>query len=79
MVNPSPIHRNVRVTRVNDLIRVVTLHAAVIASGLLTYLMGCGVASNDSDQVCYLQHRMVLTEATGDAELVLWDGREFGH
>jgi hypothetical protein len=79
VVNPSPIHRNVRVTRVNDLIRVVTLHAAVIASGLLTYLMGCGVASNDSDQVCYLQHRMVLTEATGDAELVLWDGREFGH
>ena len=74
MVNPSPIHRNVRVIRVNDLIRVVTLHAAVIASGLLTYLMGCGVASNDSDQVCYLQHRMVLTEATGDAELVLWDG-----
>jgi len=22
---------------------------------------------------------MVLAEATGDAELVLWDGREFGH
>ena len=22
---------------------------------------------------------MVLTEATGDAELVLWDGAEFGH
>ena len=22
---------------------------------------------------------MVLTEATGDAELVVWDGREFGH
>jgi len=22
---------------------------------------------------------MVLTEATGDTELVLWDGREFGH
>jgi len=21
----------------------------------------------------------MLTEATGDAELVLWDGREFGH
>jgi hypothetical protein len=21
----------------------------------------------------------VLAEATGDAELVLWDGREFGH
>jgi len=41
--------------------------------------VGCGVASNDSDQVCYLKQRMVLTEATGDAELVLWDGREFGH
>ena len=77
--NPSPIHSNIRVTRVNDLIRVVTLHATVMASGPLTYLVGCGVASNDSDQVSYLQHRMVLTEATGDAELVLWDGREFGH
>jgi len=37
----------------NDLIRVVTLHAAVTASGSLTYLMGCGVASNDSNQVSY--------------------------
>jgi len=64
---------------VDDLIRVVTLYAAVMASGSLAYLVGCGVASNDSDQVSYLQHRMVLTEATGDAELVLWDGREFGH
>ena len=32
-------------TRINDLIRVVTLHATVVASGPLTYLMGCGVAS----------------------------------
>ena len=31
-----------------------------------------------ADQVSYLEHRMVLTEATGDAEIVLWDGREFG-
>ncbi len=30
-------------------------------------------------QVRYLQQRVVLTEATGDAELVVWDGREFGH
>ena len=28
-----------------DLIRVVTLHATVIASGSQAYLMGCGVAS----------------------------------
>jgi hypothetical protein len=29
--------------RVNDLIRVVTLHAAVMTSGALAYFMGCGV------------------------------------
>ena len=38
----------------SDLIRVVTLHPTVIASGPLTYLTGCGIASNDSYQVCYL-------------------------
>ena len=52
----------------NDLIRVVTLHAAVMASGSLTYLMDCGVAAYHCYQVSYLQHRMVLTEATGDEE-----------
>jgi len=41
--------------------------------------VGCGVASNDSDQVGHLKHGMVLTETTGDAELVVWDGAEFGH
>ena len=45
-----------------------------MTSGSLTYLMGCSVASYDSYQVCYLWHRMVITEAAGDAELVLWDG-----
>ncbi|MDA9347452.1 hypothetical protein N9R89_01935 [bacterium] len=50
-----------------------------MASGSLAYLMGCGVASYDSYQVSYLQHPMVLTEAAGDAELVLWDSCEFGH
>jgi len=35
----------------NDLIRVVTLHATVMASGSLTYLVGRGIASDDSDQV----------------------------
>ena len=39
----GPIHRHTRVARVNDLIRVVTLHATVMASGSLTYLVGCGV------------------------------------
>ena len=29
--------------RSNDLISVVTLHAAVVTSGSLTYLVGCGV------------------------------------
>ena len=65
--------------RMSYLIRVVTLHAAVMASGSLTYLVGCSVASYDSYQVCYLKKRVVLTEATGDAELVPWDEREFGH
>jgi len=68
------IYPTIGMNRISYLIRVVTLHAAVMASGSLTYLMGCGVASCDCYQVCYLKHRMVLTEATGDAELVLWDG-----
>ena len=50
----SPIYRIIKVTRVDDLVRVVTLHATVMASGSLTYLVGCGVASYDSYQVCYL-------------------------
>jgi len=50
----SPIYRIIKVTRANDLIRVVTLHAAVMASGSLTYLVGCGIASYDSYQGCYL-------------------------
>ena len=59
--NPSTIHRNVRATRVNDIIRVVTRGTAVMASGFLTHLMGCSIASCDFYQVCYLKHRMVLT------------------
>ena len=49
----SPIYRIIKVTRVDDLVRVVTLHATVMASGSLTYLMGRGVASYDSYQVSY--------------------------
>jgi len=45
--------------------------ATVMASRSLTHFVGCGIASNDSYQVSYLQHRMVLAEAAGDAELVL--------
>ena len=55
MLNPSPIHRNVRVTRANDLIRVVTLNAAVMASSPLKNLMGCSIASYNSDKVCKWQ------------------------
>jgi hypothetical protein len=39
----------------------------------LKYLVGCGVASYYSYQVCYLLKRVMLTEAAGDAEFVLWD------
>ena len=66
--------RIIRTATINNLIRIVTFDATVVASGPLTYLVGCGIASNDRYQVCYLKKRMVLTEATGDAELVLWDG-----
>ena len=34
--------------RSNDLVRVVTLHATVMASGSLTYLMGCGMKADHS-------------------------------
>jgi hypothetical protein len=50
----SPIYRIIKVTRANDLIRVVTLHAAVMASGSLTYLVGCSIASCECNQDCYL-------------------------
>ena len=73
--NHSPINRNIRIIRVNDLIRVVTLHATVMASGSLTYLVGYGVASFDSYQVGSLLKRMMLTKATGNAELMVWDCR----
>ena len=38
LANLSPIHRNVRANRVNDLIRNVTLHATAMTSGSLEYL-----------------------------------------
>ena len=50
------------------------LHATVMASGSLTSVGGRGITSYDSYQVSYLEHHMVLTEATGDTELVLWNG-----
>ena len=50
----SPIYRIIKVTRANDLIRFVALHASVMASGSLSYLMGCSIASPDCNQVCYL-------------------------
>jgi hypothetical protein len=56
---------------VDDLIRVVTLDTAVMASGFLTYLVCCGVASHYSYQVCYLQQRVMLTKTTGYAEFVV--------
>ena len=38
--NPSPIHRNIRIARVNDLYVLLHLTATVMASGSLTYLVG---------------------------------------
>ena len=50
----SPIYRIIKVTRINDLISVVTLNATVVASSSPAYLVRCGVASYDSYQDCYL-------------------------
>ena len=41
-----------------DLIRVVTLHAAGMASGSLTYLVGCSIASDDQAPIGYLERPM---------------------
>ena len=51
--NTTSIHLNISVTRLNDLMSVVILHATVVASGSLTYLMGCSVASNNCNEVLY--------------------------
>ena len=65
-------------TSVNDLIRVVPL-TTLITSGSLTHLIDCSIASYYGNQVCYLQKRVMLTEAAGDVELVVWNDREFSH
>jgi hypothetical protein len=53
-LTPTPSSATSELPRQYNLIRVVTLHATVMASGSLTYFVGCGIASNDSYQVSYL-------------------------
>ena len=45
---------------INDLIRVVTLHAAVMASGSLTYLVGCGVDGRLLPHLDWIKKRLFL-------------------
>ena len=45
----------------------------------LARIMGCSITANDKDQVSDFEHRVVLTDATGDAELVVCYGAELGH
>ena len=63
----------------HDLIRVVTFSLTLLTAVPLAHVMRCSIASNDKYKVGYLWHEVVLTEATGGAECVIWDGREFGH
>ena len=42
-LTPTPSSATSELPRKYNLIRVVTLHATVMASGSLTYLVGCGV------------------------------------
>ena len=44
----------------------------------LTHIVGCSITANDKDQVRDFQHRGVLTDATGNAELVVCYGAELG-
>ena len=36
--------------------------------------MGCSIGVNGKYKVGYLKHRMMLTDATGDAQGMIWDG-----
>ena len=47
-LTPAPSSATPELPRINDLIRVIALHATVNASGSLTYLMSLSIASNDS-------------------------------
>ena len=44
--NPTPIHRNVKVARVNDLIRVVALYAKLLSGMRLSNIVGLRVCIN---------------------------------
>ena len=41
--------------------------------------MGCSIGVNGKYKVGYLKHRMMLTDATGDNEGMIWDIVELGH
>ena len=62
----SPNERIIRATTINDLIRVVTLHATAMASGSPTYLMGCGVKRNDHFQI-KTRHHHFFTRRYGNS------------
>ena len=57
-----------------DLIRVIAFGLTLLTAVPLTHRIGCGIASNDKYKVGYLQHGVMLTDATGDAQGVVWDG-----
>ena len=45
-LTPTPSSATSELPRQYNLIRVVTLHATLLASGSLSYLMGCGVKAD---------------------------------
>ena len=63
----------------HDMIGVVTFGSALGTAVPLAHVMRCSIASNDKYKVRYLQHGVMLTEATGDAELVVRDAGELPH
>ena len=68
--NEQAAHRRVQMTDMSD--TSVTLHAAVMASGPLTYLVGCGIASNDSIRFATSSIVWCLQCDSRGVNIVLW-------
>ena len=73
-LTPTPSSATSELPRQYDLIRLVAFSLTLLAAKLLAYITGYSFTSNDKYKVSYLWHGVVLTEATGDAECVIWDG-----
>ena len=63
---------------IDDLKSILTSCIALLANMYLTHIVGCSITANHNNQVSYFKHRVVLTDAKGDDELVVYYGAELG-